>query len=740
MKKVTILITLNIILAATAIGQVSRPGVPMTIHRSLELRAFNNAVILPALDSSALEIYADSIAKTLDCKDCKSGFYGKGIEMVIDVKASGVPEVQPGKGRLWLLPVTSATAYGMQFYFSKFHLPEGATLYLYNQDKTMILGAFTSENNNRDSSQAIQFGTQWIEGNTIYIEYYEPFDAEFEGELIINHIIHIYSDVFLRSSPFEFDVLDPCHINVSCPEGKGWEKEVNAVAIILKYNYSNKLTGICSGTMINNTAKDGRPLFLTAKHCVGFSQDPQSNNSTWLFLFNHQSKNCNSDGSDVGTSTTQSVYGSLVLSADVSPLKSDYALLELNTTPAVLASFGVCYAGWDRRDMTGPPPFVGIHHPRGHIKKISFEYDPVISFTYDYGIPNPEYYTWKVNDWDKGVTAKGSSGSGLFNSNHRLIGQLKGGNSECDGAFSDNGESDFYGKFSSSWVFGGLSFWLDPYSKGDLFIDTYCPVSCSDGIQNGSETGIDCGGNCPPCNTQGSGGSVCTTIQHTINGRSTIKSNIVNVCANSIVISPYAYTSCMNNALWNVTVIEQKVGNNKPCAFAGTPPGIPKECSTRFTPLPNCYCTYDRLFLGVRECDENKNSTGAEYAHWFDYNANLSGQSIFKQFKLKDYLPPGATIEEGKYYAIKTATSKNGWKEYTSFIRVYKDHLHIQNKNITQHQFANTIIIENSLMPAGKQLKIAAKSKIEILPNSTLENGTFYIDNFDCNSLDQFSQ
>ncbi len=28
-----------------------------------------------------------------------------------------------------------------------------------------------------------------------------------------------------------------------------------------------------------------------------------------------------------------------------------------------------------------------------------------------------------------------------------------------------------------------------------------CPATCDDGIQNGNETGIDCGGNCPPCPT-----------------------------------------------------------------------------------------------------------------------------------------------------------------------------------------------------------------------------------------------
>jgi len=73
--------------------------------------------------------------------------------------------------------------------------------------------------------------------------------------------------------------------------------------------------------------------------------------------------------------------------------------------------------------------------------------------------------------------------------------------------------------------------------------------------------------------------------------------------------------------------------------------------------------------------------------------------------------------------------------EFTSFIRAYKDDL----SSVTSHQFANTITTGNSTVPANAQIKAAAKSRIEILPNSTLESGTYYIDNFDCNSLDQFS-
>jgi hypothetical protein len=83
-------------------------------------------------------------------------------------------------------------------------------------------------------------------------------------------------------------------------------------------------------------------------------------------------------------------------------------------------------------DNTGATPqsAVGIHHPSGDIKKISFENQPLISTTFGSCPPNSH---WGVTDWDLGVTEGGSSGSPLYDQNHLIIGQLHGGASACGG-------------------------------------------------------------------------------------------------------------------------------------------------------------------------------------------------------------------------------------------------------------------------------------------------------------------
>ncbi|HEY0979051.1 MAG TPA: hypothetical protein VGE21_16390, partial [Flavobacteriales bacterium] len=60
---------------------------------------------------------------------------------------------------------------------------------------------------------------------------------------------------------------------------------------------------------------------------------------------------------------------------------------------------------------------------------------------------------WRVPVWDVGTTEPGSSGSGLWNANHQLIGQLYGGQASCD-----NNVNDYYGRLSESWEF--LAEWL----------------------------------------------------------------------------------------------------------------------------------------------------------------------------------------------------------------------------------------------------------------------------------------
>jgi hypothetical protein len=132
------------------------------------------------------------------------------------------------------------------------------------------------------------------------------------------------------------------------------------------------------------------------------------------------------------------------------------------------------FSGWDNSGNI-PTASVSIHHPSGDIKKISFD-DAAPSISQGMGSSEANS-TWTV-EWDRNTTTEGgSSGSPLFDQNHRIIGQLWGGGASCQNLTAP----DYYGRVSNSWEPAGsnstnqLKFWLDPSNSGAAFIDGFDP-------------------------------------------------------------------------------------------------------------------------------------------------------------------------------------------------------------------------------------------------------------------------
>ncbi len=147
---------------------------------------------------------------------------------------------------------------------------------------------------------------------------------------------------------------------------------------------------------------------------------------------------------------------------------SDFTLVELDQAPPPAA--GVYFAGWNR--ATGDFPSVAtIHHPSGGEKRITLGDHATATTSYG-GQVSPGDGSHLHAFWTLGVTEPGSSGSPLFDPQHRVVGQLHGGPSFCGG--SDL--SDYYGRFSVSWQGAGsnttrLSTWLDRLGTGAVAID-----------------------------------------------------------------------------------------------------------------------------------------------------------------------------------------------------------------------------------------------------------------------------
>lgn len=361
-----------------------------------------------------------------------------------------------GERKIWQLGIHCPGALSVSLRFDKFKIPKGAELYIWSADRTEFIGSFDHRNNKPSEILA----TGMVHGEQIIVEYSYPAHYTSIGELEIGLVVHTYRPFV--SSPFLEDALEAmrgpfgdsgnCEINVNCPEGADWQIEKRAVAVIVEGGW-----GLCSGALVNNTANDGTPYFLTANHCLG-----GSNTGNWVFYFNHESTNCNGSTGP----TNQSISGADVVASNAA---SDFALLLLDDTPP--ASYNVQYAGWDATDAETVTGATCIHHPGGDVKKISHEEDsPYHDFSSGAQV-------WWIDNWEDGVTEGGSSGSPLFDQNHRIIGQLYGGASACSGS-NGNGQFDYYGRFGVSWdnsnnASGRLHDWLDPGNTGILVMNGY---------------------------------------------------------------------------------------------------------------------------------------------------------------------------------------------------------------------------------------------------------------------------
>ncbi len=451
-------------LAINTFSQTKDLGNP--ISWSLPIKKNLQTILLPSIDID--KYIAEDVINDKD----KSKLYRVGIPISVNynLSNSGNWTTLDNGDRLWLLQVESKDALYLSFNFKEFNLPEGASLYLYNEDRTDLVGAYTNINNSKSN----QLGTWFVKGSKIWLEYFEPKEVINKGKLSISEIIHVYRLKGEHQKNTRLNQSGDCNQDVDCPVGADFE----ATKDIVKHSIAFLSLGngyICSGALVNNTSNDKTPYFLTANHCYTDGNGNPSNPALYSMRFNWITS-----GTPVCATTQSSANGPQyqVMNGSVLRAKStlaDFMLVELNNP--VPQAWDIEFAGWDRSD-TNPTFEIGIHHPQGDIMKVCRDDTGAIK-TSTGGVP-----IWVIggisfgggNGWELGVTEGGSSGSPLFNQDGRVIGQLWAGSAGCIGT-NDNNDIDYYGRISSSWTGGGtsgtrLQDWLDPTNTGDLTTNT----------------------------------------------------------------------------------------------------------------------------------------------------------------------------------------------------------------------------------------------------------------------------
>lgn len=366
--------------------------------------------------------------------------FGVAVPLHRNLLESATRRILPD-GRAYIRQLIHAPgAYGINLNFGAFNPGKTGRLWVVSADGESYIGGFDA----RSVTPGIPFATAPVKGESVYLEFiYDPAEQGIAVELA--EVVYEFADMFGTSRAFGSS--GGCNRNVNCPEYAAYSDAKRSVAMVLTANNVRW----CSGAMVNNTAQDGKPYFLTANHC---NTTPNS-----IFMFNYESPDC----SNIDGPTNQSIQG-CTIRADWAV--SDFTLVELSSPPPT--NFFAYFAGWNASAAPADSAF-GIHHPRGDIKKISFDNHAVVSSAYSQG--DTALSHWRILNWETGTTEGGSSGSPLFNADHRVVGQLHGGQANCG-----NSVNDYYGKFSYSW-YGentpetALRFWLDPGNTGATQLD-----------------------------------------------------------------------------------------------------------------------------------------------------------------------------------------------------------------------------------------------------------------------------
>ncbi len=268
-------ITLALLCVIVATGILRAQDMPTSFNHSQVSRDVPTEM-MPTLDVATL--MAEDEMNMTD----KVGPYKFGENMQVDLDLGNCGRWEElKKGRLWRVGIRSAESFSLNFIFNDLFIPQGGTVHLYNADRTEVLGPYTGADNREDRG----FATFPIPGELVFIEYYEPYAVLGQGSISIETVTHAYRDIFTYYSSARGGGSGACNNNVNCPVGDNWQDDKRSVAIIIVGG-----SGSCTGAMVNNTAQDGTPYFLTANHCLGGST------SNWNFKFDYESPGCSDAG------------------------------------------------------------------------------------------------------------------------------------------------------------------------------------------------------------------------------------------------------------------------------------------------------------------------------------------------------------------------------------------------------------------------------------------------------------
>ena len=297
--------------------------------------------------------------------------FAEPIEVSISPEKDGTWETLPDGSEVWRLRIASSGASSLNLGFSEFRMPPGGRLSIFPPDseRDRPIRDFTDADNENHG----QLWTPMFGSDELVLEATLPPGTRDLLALKVAKVNHGFRKPG-DDKAIGNNASGSCNIDVACTSDPTVGTLVQMYADQIRSVGAYTLNGIdtCSGALINNTANDARPYFLTAEHC-GISP---ANAPSMVVYFNFENNTCRTPGSAAsgqpGNGVLTQFNTGAIHRAEYEP--SDFCLVELDDP--VPGSYNAFYAGWDRSGDNGMA--VGIHHPAVAEKRISFELDDTV--------------------------------------------------------------------------------------------------------------------------------------------------------------------------------------------------------------------------------------------------------------------------------------------------------------------------------------------------------------------------
>ncbi|VAX37742.1 Lysyl endopeptidase, partial [hydrothermal vent metagenome] len=249
-----------------------------------ELHGTMVRVELPAFTVPDIDWEAVAQREALDAEQGLAPRFAMPFDVDITPDTHGFWEQVSESMIVWRLRIRCDNAVSLNFGFDRYSMPEGGQLYIYETEGTRAIRPFTAQ----DNASHGELWTPATVGNDVVLELTIPVKALEELDLhlrVINTGYRGFDDIFDPRS-------GACNVDVVCPDGDGWRGEIASVAVI-----STGGSLFCTGFMVNNTANDETPYFMTADHC-GISA---GNAASLVTFWNYETSTC--DGTPDGQLT-----------------------------------------------------------------------------------------------------------------------------------------------------------------------------------------------------------------------------------------------------------------------------------------------------------------------------------------------------------------------------------------------------------------------------------------------------